>query len=82
MGDGRHEIVNVKIYDREYALRTSDDPRRLLELCRELDSRMRETAKHSGSVDTLKVAILSAIALADEMARYREALRKMDTIFR
>jgi cell division protein ZapA len=78
MSDARSEILNVKIYDREYALRSSEEPRRLSEVCTELDRRMRETAQASGSVDTLKVAILTALSLAEELARAREALRRMD----
>jgi cell division protein ZapA len=78
MSEARSETVNVKIYDREYAVRTSEDPCRLSELCNELDKRMREVAKGSGSVDTLKVAILTALSLTDELMRSREALRKMD----
>jgi cell division protein ZapA len=78
MSDSRSDTVTVRIYDREYTLRTSDDARNLLELCRELDRRMREYAQASGSVDTLKVAILTALGLTDELERAREALRKMD----
>jgi cell division protein ZapA len=74
MSDPRSETVTVRIYDREYTLRTSDNASNLLELCRELDRRMRECAQASGSVDTLKVAILTALGLTDELERAREAL--------
>ncbi len=72
------EIVHVRIYDREYALRTSGDPERLQELCRLLDERMHEVADASGAVDTLKAAVLTALNLTDELLRAREELRKMD----
>lgn len=72
------EPVSVRIYDREYVLRTSEDARRLAELCGELDRRMREIASSSGSVDTLKVAILTAISIIDELARARDALQRLD----
>jgi cell division protein ZapA len=78
MGDSESGIVHVRIYDREYALRTSGDTGRLEELCRMLDERMREVAEASGAVDTLKAAILTALNLADELARAREALQSMD----
>ena len=71
-------IVHVRIYDREYALRTSGDPDHLQELCRLLDERMHEVADSSGAVDTLKAAILTALNLADELLRAREELKKMD----
>jgi cell division protein ZapA len=78
MGEPETGIVHVRIYDREYALRTSGDTERLEELCRLLDERMREVAEASGAVDTLKAAILTALNLADELLRAREALQKMD----
>ena len=70
--------VHVRIYDREYALRTSGDPDRLQELCRIVDERMREVAEASGAVDTHKAAILTALNLADELLRARDELKKMD----
>ena len=78
MSDSQTGVVNVKIYDREYTLRTSGDPERLRSLCSSLDKRMRELAASSGSVDTLRVAVLAALSLADELDRSREALQKMD----
>ncbi len=78
MSDPQSGSVQVKIYDRDYALRTSGNPVRLQQLCVDLDRRMREVAKSSGSVDTLKVAILAAIGLADDLLRAQEELRKMD----
>ena len=45
--------VRVKIYDREYAFRTTGDPERLQNLCSGLDKRMREVAATTGGVDTL-----------------------------
>ncbi len=70
--------VRVKIYDREYALRTTGDPEQLKDLCALLDKRMREIAASTGAVDTLKVAILAALSLADDWQRSRNELKKLD----
>jgi cell division protein ZapA len=70
--------VRAKIYDREYALRTSGDPERLQTLCAGLDKRMREIAASTGAVDTLKVAVLAALSLADDLQRAREELQRLD----
>jgi cell division protein ZapA len=70
--------VRAKIYDREYALRTSGDPERLQTLCEGLDKRMREIAASTGAVDTLKVAVLAALSLADDLQRAREELQRLD----
>jgi cell division protein ZapA len=70
--------IQVKIYDREYALRTSGDRERLHLLCVALDKRMREAAESSGAVDTLRVAILAALGLADDLYRARDELQAID----
>ncbi len=70
--------VRVRIYDREYAFRTTGDPERLEALCASLDNRMRELAKSSGAVDTLKLAVLVALSLADDMQKIQEELKKFD----
>jgi cell division protein ZapA len=71
-------VVDVKIYDREYTLRTSGEADRLRSVCTYLDKRMREVSASSGSVDTLKVAVLAALSITDELFRARDALQKMD----
>jgi len=70
--------VRVKIHDREYALRTDSDPERLHELCAALDERMRDIAVTTGSVDTIRLAVLTALSLADEARRAREEMMKLD----
>jgi cell division protein ZapA (FtsZ GTPase activity inhibitor) len=70
--------VRVRIYDREFALRTTGDPERLQALCRSLDMRMREVAASTGAVDTLKVAVLAALSLGDDLQRVQEELNKLD----
>ena len=70
--------VRVKIYDREYAFRTTGNPERLQALCGSLDKRMRDVAATTGAVDTLKVAVLAALGLEDDLQTVREELRKLD----
>jgi len=70
--------VRVRIYDREFALRTTGDPERLQALCSNLDKRMRDVAASTGAVDTLKVAVLAALSLGDELQRIQDELRKLD----
>ena len=72
------QSTTVRIYDREYALRSSEDPDRIQVLAKQVDRRMRELAESTGSVDTLKLAILTAISLSDDLLRAREDLREMD----
>jgi cell division protein ZapA len=78
MSDSGSRAVTVKIYDREYLLRTTGDAAALLELAEAVDARMREIARSSSSVDTQKAAILAALSFADEVRQAREQLREMD----
>jgi len=78
MSKSDSNVVNIKIYDREYALRTDGDPALLRKLCVNLDQRMKSVADSSGTVDTLKVAILTALSLADELAKIQNELKEMD----
>ena len=78
MKDPFSGLVHVKIYDRDFAVRTTGDPDELRALCAWLDERMRQVAKSSGAVDTLKVAVLTSLTLAAEVQRLAEQLKKMD----
>jgi cell division protein ZapA (FtsZ GTPase activity inhibitor) len=70
--------VRVKIYDREYALLTTGDPDQLRALCDRIDKRMREVAASTGAVDTLKVAVLTALSIGDDLQKIREELKNLD----
>lgn len=60
--------VNVKIYNQTYNIRTSDGNVDLtLQLAALVDQRMREIASGALTSDSLKVAILAALHLADEL---------------
>ena len=56
----------VKIYGRTYHLRGEGDPVYLTRLAALVDERMHEVSESTGTADTLKVAILAALNLADE----------------
>jgi cell division protein ZapA len=79
MGESQEPCsVRAKIYDREYGLRTAGDPERLQSLCACVDKRMREIAASTGAVDTMKVAVLAALSLADDLHRAKDELKKLD----
>jgi cell division protein ZapA len=54
-------------------LRADGDSTRLQELAQFVDSRMREVADRSSSVDTVKIAVLTALNIADELFQERES---------
>jgi cell division protein ZapA len=70
--------VKVQIYGESYAIRTSDDARRIKSLADDVDRRMREIAQATSTVDSLKVAILAALHIAEELHEARQALSAYD----
>lgn len=68
-GTARSESTPVTIFGRTYHLRGDGDPGYLGELAAEVDRRMQAVADSTGTADTLKIAILAALNLADESFR-------------
>jgi cell division protein ZapA len=68
--------VRVEIYDQTYHLRGSD-PEYIGDLAEYVDSKMRQISKQAATVDSLRVAVLAALNIADEFHVLR---RKYDSI--
>ena len=64
--------IDVQIFDATYTLRGGSDPSTVRALAAELDGRMRELAAPASTADPLKVAVLAALRLADEVRSARE----------
>jgi cell division protein ZapA len=65
------QSVSVQIYDQTYNLR-GVDPDYVRGLAATVDAKMRAVAERSSTVDSLRVAVLAALNLADELAVTRE----------
>jgi cell division protein ZapA len=57
--------VRVEIYDQTYHLRGSD-PEYINQLAEFVDAKMRLISKQAATVDSLRVAVLAALNIADE----------------
>jgi cell division protein ZapA len=68
-------LIQVEIYGQSYNLRGEGDTAYLQELAGFVDRRMREVAEATATVDSLKVAILAALNIADEGRRAQPAAR-------
>ena len=68
--------VRVEIYDQTYQLRGSD-PAYINQLADYVDTKMRLISQQASTVDSLRVAVLAALNIADE---YLMLKRKFDTI--
>ena len=71
MSEGHGRIVSIEIYGQRYPVRSNLDPGYLEELARYVDAKMRAAADTTPSGETVKIAVLAAINIADEYFRYR-----------
>jgi cell division protein ZapA len=78
------QLTQVEIYGQSYGLRGEGDPSYVHELAAFVDARMNQIADSTSTVDSLKVAILAALNIADEFLQMkREAERqRMDLAVR
>ena len=74
-GNGTNS-VRVEIYDQAYNLRGTD-PEYIHKLADVVDSKMRAVAAQTSTVDSLRLAVLAALNIADE---YQVLKRKYDAI--
>ena len=66
------DYVTVEIYDQLYHL-SGQDPEHIRELAAVVDAKMRAVAAHGRTVDSLRVAVLAALNLADEVSQATSA---------
>ena len=64
-------VVHVDIHGQRYAVRSELDPQYVGELATYLDTRMQMAARELASGDPLRVAVIAALNLADELFRAR-----------
>ena len=71
--------VRVEIYNQTYNIRSDGDTEYIIQLAEFVDSRMREISSGTLTVDSLKVAILAALHIADELHRLKHLYEQADT---
>ncbi len=64
--------TDVEIFGAVYHVRGEKDPEYLQELATHVDLRMREVAQQVTTVDSVKIAILTALNIADELFQCRK----------
>src|SRR6204780_5098837 len=66
--------ISVDIYDQTYNLR-AHDPEYIQKLATTVDTKMRAVSANGNTVDSLRVAVLAALNIADELIRLQEHCR-------
>ena len=73
-----NEVRRVEICDRVYAVTGAIDGDYLERLSAYVDGKMREIQESSRTVDTVKVAVMAALNIADELFQQREQAERVD----
>jgi len=74
----RTQTVKVEIYNQTYNLRADGNAEYIQQLAAYVDRHMREIASKTLTVDSLKVAILAALLIADELHQMKQRYEQLD----
>ena len=82
MSQAKPQPIEVEIYDQRYAIvlkepLSESDVRTLAE---EIDARMREISQVAGTADSLRVAVLTALHLAQEIRELKKQYQDSDVL--
>jgi cell division protein ZapA len=76
------DLVHVEIFGQTYAVKAGNDPAYVERLAASVDEQMKDVSRASGAVDSLRVAVLTALNLADECARLRREVEEARRVSR
>jgi cell division protein ZapA len=77
--ESAEQSVRVEIYNQTYSIRSDGDNEYIMDLAEYVDRKMREISSGTFTVDSLKVAILAALHIADEFHQLKMAQRQSDS---
>ncbi|CAN5607849.1 hypothetical protein BH24ACI2_BH24ACI2_14980 [soil metagenome] len=72
------QSIRVEIYNQTYNIRSDGDNEYIIGLAEYVDSKMREISSGTLTVDSLKVAILAALHIADEYHQLKTRQEQTD----
>jgi cell division protein ZapA len=70
--------VQVQIFGQTYTVKAGAEAGYVEQLAALVDAQMQEVSRNAGVVDSLRVAVLAALNIADECCRLRADLRDAD----
>ena len=68
-------VISVEIHGQRYPIRSTLDPEYVARLASYVDDKMRAAADSTPTGDSLRLAVLAALNIADELFRCREGTR-------
>ena len=78
MGEDSKQVTAVKIFNQTYQVSSGGDPEYVKQLARYVDKMMAEVFEKTPTVDSLKVAVLAALNIADECFSAQHKLDVLD----
>jgi cell division protein ZapA len=76
--DVTEQSIRVEIYNQTYNIRSDGDNEYIMQLAEYVDGKMREISSGTLTVDSLKVAILAALHIADEFHQLKNQQQQTD----
>lgn len=70
--------MKIQIYDQSYSVNSGQSDEYLRELAAYVDAKMHDIADETHIADSLKVAVLAALNIADEMFTLRERQKQIE----
>ncbi len=76
------KTAKVEIFDQTYQIRGEIDEAYTQELAHYVDGKMRQVAEATGTVDSIRVAVLAALNIADELHELRNRAGELEGTIR
>ena len=73
------DLVHVEIFGQTYAIRAGAEPGYVEQLAAYVDSEMREISRSGGAVDSVRIAVLAALNIADACFQLRGAKQETES---
>ena len=70
--------IHVEIFGQNYQIRAGADPEYIKNIARFVDLKMREIASGTPTIDSLKIAVLAALNIADEFYQFKRQKQDLD----
>ena len=80
MNENTSQLAKIKIFDQIYSVRSDKDSEYITGLAKFVDGRMREISRDTPTVDTLRVAVLAALNIADDYHRLEQKFSDTDRL--
>ncbi len=71
------KVVRVTIFNQNYSLTTSGDPKDTEALAQEIDELMSSIARRAGNLDSTRTAVLACLHLADRLRASQAELESL-----